>query len=103
MAQKSSSEALQLFEVHPGGTEDRIDPVAFGAFQPVTVHAMFLFQVSNARLNRRTAFHPAPETSRRLAAMSLVHMNLNVTFVSVSAIPHVNKGMLRYTGDAFNL
>jgi len=52
MAQKSSSKALQLLEVHPGGTEDRIDPVAF---------------------------------------------------VSVSAIPHVNKDMLRCTGNPFNL
>lgn len=94
MAQKSGSEALQLLKVHPCGTDDRIDPVARGAFQPVTVHAMFLFQVSNPRLNRRTAFHPPPETARRFAATSLIHMNLNVTFVSVSAISHANKDML---------
>ncbi len=102
-AQKSGSEALQLLEIHPGGTKNRIDPVALSSFQPVTIHAMLLLQVSNPRLNRRSPFHPAQETSRRFAATTFIYVNLSLAFVSVPAISHINKDMLHFTGNPFNL
>jgi len=89
-AQERGSEALQLPEVHPGGTEDHIDPASFGSLQAVMVHPMITLQMADARLDRRTAHHPAPDTSRRSATTSLVDMNLDISCVSVTTIPHVN-------------
>jgi len=57
----------------------------------------------DARLHRRPALHPAPETFGRPASAAFVHVNLNLACVAMTTITHIDKHMLRRTGNPLNL
>lgn len=90
-------------EVHSGRTEDGVDLIAIGAFEPISVHAVFAFQVADARFDGGPTFHPTPKRSCRSSASALVHMNVDFSLVAVPSIAHVHKDMIRRSGNPLDL
>ena len=80
-----------------------VQAIAEGPFEAAAVHAMFLFQMPDARFNGGPTFHPAPQAFGRSAAPSLVHMNSDVSCVSMTSVAHVHEHMFRWTSNAFDL
>ena len=52
----------QFPEIHPRRAPDCIERVALGVPQPAAIHAVFLFEMSDARFDRGSSFHPAPQS-----------------------------------------
>ena len=85
----------QLVEVHPGTTEDRIEPVTFNQFETVAVHAVLSFRVPDSRFDGSASFHPAPQAPGSSPPAAFVDMNLYLSSVCVAAVAHVHNSMLR--------
>ncbi len=83
-------EASELLEVHGGGTEDGVDGIAGGAFEPVAIKPMFAFEVADGGFDRRAAFHPTPKCFGRRASAAFVDMHGLGSGMIVSAVAHVD-------------
>ncbi len=78
----------QLVEVHPGTTEDRIEPVTFNLLETVVVHAVLSFRVPDSRFDGSASFHPAPQAPGSSPPAAFVDMNLYLSSVCVAAVAH---------------
>ena len=93
--QKYCQPSEQLGEVHTSGTKYSVELISFFALQPVAVHTVFLFHVTDSRLYGSPAFHPTPETTRCSASTALVDVNIDCAPVVMASITHIDKYMLR--------
>jgi hypothetical protein len=103
LAQKVSRPPEQLEEIHSSSAQDRIDPVAFNAFETVAIHSMLAFQMTDARFDGCPAFHPPPKTFRCPSTPAFVYINAGITAIVVSTVAHVSKSIFRFTNYALNL
>ena len=81
-------------EVHPHRAQDGIEPIALNSAEAIAVHSMLSFQVPNPRLDRRSPFHPPPQAPIDPPAMALIHMDFDISRVSMPAVAHVHKDLL---------
>jgi hypothetical protein len=65
----------QLVKVYRYSREDGVDRISGNALQPVTFHPVFVLQMSDARFDGRSVFHPLPERLWCSASLSFVHMD----------------------------
>jgi hypothetical protein len=95
LAQKCCDPPQQLVEVHPYRAQDGIEPIALNPAEAVALHSMLSFQVPYPRLDRRSPFHPPPHAPIDPPAMALIHMDFDISRVSMAAVAHVHKDLLR--------
>ncbi len=81
-------------EVHPHRAQDGIEPIALNPAETVALHSMLSFQVPYPRLDRRSPFHPPPQAPIDASAMALIHMDFDISRVSMPAVAHVHKDLL---------
>jgi hypothetical protein len=60
-SQKNSPESSEeLLEVHRGGSQDGVDRISGSALQPIAFQPVFILQMSDARFDCGSPFHPSP-------------------------------------------
>ena len=94
MAEKNCDPPQQLVEVHPHRAQDGVEPIALNPAEAAALHSMLSFQMPNPRLDRRSAFHPPPQAPIDPSAMALIHMDFDISRVSMAAVAQVHKDLL---------
>ena len=69
----------QLAEIHTRRTQDGIDVTSEYPEQSVSIHPMFLFHVSDSRLDRSPSPHPFPKYTGCIPPPPFVDMDLHLT------------------------
>ncbi len=100
---KSCQRAEQLVEVHASGAQAGIHLVSNCPGKPVAIHAVLSLQVTSARFDGGSLFHPPPRAFGRTSAPSFVHVNLDVASVVMTPIAHVYENLLWLTGYPLHL
>ena len=95
-ARKSSEE---LLEVHRGGCQDGVDRISGSTLQPIPFQAVFVLHLSDAWLDRGTAFHPSPSCARCPPSSSLVDMQGDRTVIVLASMAHIDVHRADLVGD----